>query len=148
MRRKELAEISILQDNHPNVCLPWTFLVCFSLPAIIKMNALLVDRAANGEGGRIPQDIVLETLLQSAKNPENTYLYIFFIAWNAVGRFTFCPNKTETKMKLTLFYQIVAKSSSRGLIQFQQVEAESSQRPENNREAWTPCCSNSNPRAR
>lgn len=98
MRRKELVEISILPDNHPTVCLPRTFLVCFSPPAIIKMNTPLVDRLTNGEGEKIPQDIVLETLLQSAKNPENTYLCIFFITWNAVGCFTFCQTKQKQKL--------------------------------------------------
>lgn len=83
-----------LEPSCSNACLPWT---SFSPPAIIKMDTPLTDRVANWEGGRIPQDIVLETLLQIAKNPQNTYLCIFFIAWNAVSRFTFCQTKQEQK---------------------------------------------------
>lgn len=149
MRNKELVEISILPNNHPNVCLAWTFLVCFSPPAIIKMNTTLVDRVANTEGRRIPQDIALETLLQSANNPENAYLCIFFIAWNAVGCFTFCQTKETQKWnsrysiyssKIQLKRLDTPPTSGSKESQVKQLQ--------NNGAAWSPCCSNSNPKTR
>lgn len=47
----------------------------------------------NGEGEKISQGMDLETLVQTAKNPESTYLCIFFITWNTVSCFTSCQTK-------------------------------------------------------
>lgn len=47
----------------------------------------------SGEVGKISQGMDLDTLVQTAKNPESTHLSIFFIAWNAVSCFTFCQTK-------------------------------------------------------
>lgn len=149
MKNEELVEISILPNNHPNICLVWTFLVCFSPPAIIKMDTPLVDRVANTEGGRIPQDIALETLLQSANNPENTYLCIFFIAWNAVGCFTFCQIKE--KQKWNSRYSIYSsKIQLKRLDTLPTSGSKESQvkQLQNNGTAWSPRRSNSNQKAR